>query len=100
MTAPYRPRPIDTSRIQLPTAVAPLVERLAENAHDQWAARRIKEGWTLGSKRDDAHKTTPNLVTYADLPESEKEYDRDAARETLKAVLALGFRIESGSTRP
>jgi len=94
MSTPYRPAPIDTSKVALPTAVVPLVERLAENAHDQWATRRLKEGWTLGPKRDDAKKTTPNLVAYAELPESEKEYDRDAARESLKAIVALGFRIE------
>ena len=30
---------------------------------------------------------------YGELPESEKQYDRDLALETLKAVLALGHRI-------
>jgi ryanodine receptor 2 len=94
MSSSYRPVPIDTARVALPAAVLPLVERLAENAHDQWAARRIHEGWSLGPKRDDAKKTTPNLVAYGELPESEKEYDRDLARETLKAIVALGFRIE------
>ena len=31
---------------------------------------------------------------YAQLPESEKEYDRAIALETLKAIIALGYRIE------
>jgi len=30
------------------------------------------------------------------LPESEKEYDRNAAMETLKAIVALGYRLERG----
>ena len=70
-----------------------LTERLAENAHDIWAARRMAEGWTCGPKRDDAAKKHPDLVPYADLPESEKQYDRNAAMETLKAIVALGYRF-------
>jgi ryanodine receptor 2 len=34
------------------------------------------------------------LVPYQQLPESEKTYDRLAAMETLKAILALGYRIQ------
>jgi hypothetical protein len=33
-------------------------------------------------------------VPYQELPESEKEYDRQMAMETLKAIIALGYRIE------
>jgi ryanodine receptor 2 len=32
-------------------------------------------------------------VPYEQLPESEKEYDRQSAMGTLKAILALGYRI-------
>jgi hypothetical protein len=32
-------------------------------------------------------------VPYAELPESEKRYDCEAAIGTLKAILALGYRI-------
>jgi hypothetical protein len=89
----YRPRPIDTSAVELPRDIRQLTERLAEHAHDVWAERRIAEGWSLGQKRDDAGKTHPSLVPYADLPESEKELDRAAALGTLKAIVALGYRI-------
>jgi hypothetical protein len=90
----YKPQPIDTSEVQLDGEILELTERLAENAHDIWAQRRIAEGWTKGSKRDEVTKEHPSLVPYKDLPESEKEYDRSAALETLKAMLALGYRIE------
>jgi RyR domain len=90
----YRPRPIDTSDIALTAELLRLTEQLAENAHDVWAARRIAEGWTLGPKKDGDLKQTPLLVPYSELPESEKEYDRDLALATLKAILALGYRIE------
>lgn len=90
----YNPQPLDTSGVVLPEALLGLLEQLAENTHDVWAAQRVKDGWTYGPKRDDANKKHPCLVPYADLPESEKEYDRKTAGETLKAVIALGYRIE------
>jgi len=90
----YEPAPIDTSQITLPDALTELTERLAKNAHDVWARQRMADGWTYGPRRDDAAKKHPDLVPYAELPESEKEYDRSAAMETLKAIVALGYRIE------
>ena len=38
-------------------------------------------------------KTNPCLIPYKDLSESEKEYDRQTAVETLKVILFLGYRI-------
>lgn len=90
---PYTPRPLDTRAIRLEADILALTERLAENAHDIWARRRLDEGWSYGPRRDDALKQTPCLVAYAELPEAEKEYDRAAALETLKAILALGYQI-------
>jgi ryanodine receptor 2 len=89
----YIPRPIDTSKIKLSPELLRLTERLAENAHDIWARRRIAEGWTLGP-RDDQAKTNPDLVPYSQLEDSEKQYDRDAVTEALKATIALGYKIE------
>lgn len=89
----YNPNPIDTSDIVLSDELRELSEQLASNAHDVWARRRIAEGWIYGFKRDDISKHHPNLILYDDLPESEKEYDRDAVRETLKTIISLGYRI-------
>ncbi len=90
----YQPKPIDTSRVNLPADLNELTERLAENAHDHWAKQRMAEGWRFGPHRDDVAKKHPDLVPYRELPDSEKEYDRRAAMETLKAIIALGYRIE------
>ena len=89
----YQPAPIDVTQISLSPELLQLTERLAENTHDLWAAQRLAQGWTLGAQRDDAKKTHPCLVPYAQLPESEKEYDRIAAIGTLKAILRLGYQI-------
>ena len=90
----YEPQPIDTSSVSLTPEIRELRELLAENAHDHWALQRMADGWTYGPQRDDDEKRHPCLVPYEELPESEKEYDRNAAIETLKAILALGYRIE------
>ena len=89
----YTPKPIDTSRIALPEELVELTEKIAENVHDVWAEGRIKQGWTYGEVRDDEKKHTPCLVPYSELPDSEKEYDRNIAFETVKIILSLGFKI-------
>ena len=89
----YKPAPIDTSTIVLPDELIALSEVIAKNVHEVWASERIKEGWTYGEKRDDEKKITPCLVPYEELPESEKEYDRQTAFQTLKLVVKLGYKI-------
>jgi len=91
---PYTPKPIDTTGIELPESLNPLVEQLAEHVHDIWAQQRFSEGWTWGEERNDQTRRHPCLVSYKDLPESEKEYDRNTVVETLKAIVSQGYRIE------
>lgn len=90
----YEPKPIDTKDIVLGDDILNLAEELAKNTHDIWATGRISEGWKYGTVRDDKFKTTPCLVPYEELPNSEKEYDRNTAIETLKLIQKLGFKIE------
>ncbi len=90
----YNPKPIDTGMIELPEELLELTEKIAENVHDIWAKGRIAEGWSYGPQRDDKKRETPCLVPYGELPEGEKEYDRNTALETLKLIMALGYRIE------
>ena len=89
----YTPKPIDTSSIVLPLNILELTELLARNTHEVWARRRMSEGWSWGPNRDDAKREHPGLVSYDDLTESEKEYDRKTAIESLKAICALGYSI-------
>ena len=95
MDTNYYPKPIDTSAVKKSPEIESLIERLAANAHDVWAEKRVAEGWTFGTEKDPAIKATPFLVPYAALPESEKETDRVVVRGTIEAAAALGWRIES-----
>lgn len=89
----YVPQPMDTSDVQLPHELSELVEKMARNVHEVWAQSRISQGWTYGPERNDALKHHPCLVPYEDLPEVEKDYDRDTALGTLKLICKLGFTI-------
>jgi hypothetical protein len=91
---PYQPTPLDTSKVTLCPEIEALTEQLAENIHDRWAMQRFADGWSYGLTRNDEQKHHPCLIPYADLPETEKIYDRQTAMETLKAIITLGYVIE------
>lgn len=95
----YNPQPINVEDIDLDADLVDLTEAIAENAHDTWARARMDEGWTYGPVRDDAKKQHPDLVPYNQLPDSEKEYDRIMAMNTLRLVRRLGFDILN-TTKP
>ncbi len=89
----YEPKPYDTGAIELSDEILALGEALAANVHDVWAQSRIAEGWSYGAERNDSKKEHPCLVPYDELTESEKQYDRDTAMETLRVILAMGYKI-------
>lgn len=89
----YQPKPMDTDSIVLSDDLLDLTEKIAENVHEVWALGRMAEGWTYGESRNDALKQTPCLVPYRDLPEAEKQYDRNTALETVKLIVSLGYSV-------
>ena len=91
----YKPAPFDASRITLSREISELRELLARNAHENWARLLMADGWRYGRDRNDARKEHPGLIPFEELPESEKEYDRQTALETIKTLLALGYTIQS-----
>lgn len=93
----YIPAPADLTSEELPPELAELMEEIAENVHEVWAEGRIRAGWTYGPVRDDAKKQTPCLVPYAQLPEEEKEYDRQTARATLLLIQKKGYTIRKNT---
>lgn len=93
MTPRDQLKPPATAGVELGPDLLALVELLARHNHDVWTRLRLADGWRHGVRRDDIRKEHPGLVPYEELPESEKEYDRSCTRETLKAVIALGYQI-------
>lgn len=93
MKTDYIPKPENMDGIQLSDDLNGLVEAMAKNVHDVWAQSRMDQGWTYGPERNDQLKHHPCLVSYEELPDVEKDYDRDTALGTLKLILKLGFKI-------
>ena len=89
----YVPEPIDTSDVVLSEELLELTEVLAKNTHHVWAQERIRLGWVYGEERNSELKTTPCLVEYEELPEFERDFDRNTAMETIKLLLKLGYKI-------
>ena len=90
----YIPHPINVDDVVLPREIADLTEYIAENAHEEWAKQRLKEGWTFAPKTNKKLKQSFDLVPYCELLDSEKEYDRKMAMNTLKVLYQLGYKIE------
>jgi ryanodine receptor 2 len=92
----YKPLPIKTSTVKINQDIRNIVELLVKNAHDLWAEQKLLDGWTYGPSRCDKSKKHPCLVPYEQLPEAEKKYDKKMVIGTIKAITALGFKIEKG----
>jgi ryanodine receptor 2 len=93
MRTDYVPKPVDTSDVEIPEELKPLIEKMSENVHEVWSKTRIEQGWSYGKQRDDYKKHHPCLIPYDDLTEEEKVFDRNTSLETLKLIIKLGFKI-------
>jgi hypothetical protein len=91
--AGYDPVPSSFDDIDIPPNLEGLIEALAELNHDTWARFRLDTGWVYGVERDDARRLHPCLVPYDDLPEDEKDVDRNTVRAVIRTILGSGFRI-------
>lgn len=68
------------------TLSAPDIERLAVMEHNRWWADRALDGWTLGSPRNDELRIHPNMVTYEELSEADKQKDRNNVLNMMKVL--------------
>jgi hypothetical protein len=66
-------------------------ESLAKLEHLRWSADRKLAGWTYGKIRDNELRRHPMLVPYEELPEPEKEKDRQTVRDVPIVLRAAGL---------
>ena len=95
----YIPNPIDVDEVVLPKEIEELTEYIAENTHEEWAKQRIKEGWTFAPKTNKKLKQSFDLVPYCELLDSEKEYDRKMAMNTLRVLYKYGYIIKKQNAK-
>ena len=89
----YVPAPHTMAIEQLPESLQTMLEKMAENVHETWAYQKMAEGWTFGEAYDLMAKKHPSLKPYAELDESQKNYDRNTALATLSFLINEGFII-------
>ena len=98
----FVPVPADTSTFTLPAAVDQLREKLAENYHELWAMHKIEQGWQFGEVRDDQQRRHPNLISFTQFSDKERQFDLTAAAQNLRTILAFGYNLipdTSGDSR-
>ncbi|XP_070398109.1 ryanodine receptor 2 isoform X1 [Nothobranchius furzeri] len=90
----HRPAPIDLSQVRLSLADEEVVEMLAENEHNEWARKQIKQGWTYGAQQDVKSKRCPHLVPYYLLDEKMRKAGMESAREAVCTLRVFGYTLE------
>ena len=78
------------------------IERLAGQEHARWVAERRRSGWTYGPRRDNSARRHPALLPWAELPEEQREKDRQAVRAYPEILAAAGLVVVrlNGSNGP
>lgn len=95
----YVPNPIDTSAVDDALNFAPdsalgqAVSVLGRNSHEVWAAEKRRQGWLFGKKRDDERKRHQALLPWDHLPDSDRSYNEESVRVTLKVIRAMGYHL-------
>jgi RyR domain len=69
------------------------VETMAEMEHGRWNAERLSRGWRWGQRRDVERKTSPHLVSWSELPEDVRQWDRDTVRRIPGYLAEVGLEI-------
>ncbi|XP_065200353.1 ryanodine receptor [Planococcus citri] len=91
---PYNPQPINTSNVMLNNDLNTIVQKFSEHYHDAWASRKFENSWVYGDQWSSLNKSHPRLKPYTMLNDYEKETYKEPVRESLKALLAIGWSIE------
>ena len=91
-TIGYGIRKVETGPIQVKKFLKPKIDHMAEMEHGRWNVERLLSGWSLG-ERDIDKKTSPYLVSWSDLPESIRKYDRQAVVAIPNLLKQYGYKI-------
>ena len=69
------------------------IECLAILEHRRWLREREQAGWTYAPVKDVQAKTSPYLVSWEDLPDRAREWNRSSARSIPALLAAVGLAI-------
>jgi hypothetical protein len=89
----YDIEPFTDWRTPLVTFTDDELETMARLEHDRWWRERDDEDWTLGPEKDERARTSPSLVSWDELSDRDREYDRALVREMPAMLAKVGFRV-------
>jgi hypothetical protein len=70
------------------------LETLSEMEHTRWMDAKFRAGWQFAARTDPGKKLNQTLLPWADLPEDEKDKDRDLVRGIPGILARAGFAVE------
>ncbi len=68
------------------------IEVMAEREHSRWTVERLMDGWRLGEQNTD-RKESPYLVSWMDLSDDIKDYDRNAVKDIPRILEEYGYEV-------
>ena len=76
-------------------------EPVAQAEHERWRQALESDGWRWGpGSKDPERKLHPCLVTWDELPEDEREKDRDAIRRLPEILAGAGYTLAFADDGP
>lgn len=72
------------------------LEYLARQEHESWRQQKLRDGWVYAEKKDNAAKTSPNVLPWYDprLPDANtRQWTRESVKIWPRLLAELGLRI-------
>lgn len=91
----FDPQPVDASGMRLPSTLHAVAESLAKHLHEKWCVARLEAGWKWGRQSNEATKTSPELVPWAEVSEATRSINKVSAELKVQTILALGYLIHA-----
>jgi hypothetical protein len=73
------------------------LDTLSQLEHDHWMKDKLDSSWQVADKTDKVKKLHKALVPWIDLPEEEKEKDREMVRSIPRILAKAGYAVEKSS---
>ena len=70
------------------------IEKMVCLEHNLWRQAKEADGWIYGEQRDENKHTHPDLVSWDDLPEGEREKTLAVVRQIPAMLARVGFQID------
>jgi ppGpp synthetase/RelA/SpoT-type nucleotidyltranferase/Flp pilus assembly protein TadD len=69
------------------------IEIMAEMEHGRWNVERLLGGWRWGPKKDPEKKVSPYLVSWQELPDDIRDWDRKTVAAIPEFLARLGLEV-------